>query len=322
MIDRVRLDHLVHAAASVIDGDIVPLVQLRTLDAGQERQRRRRASGLGGHGVRERSQVVAHAANRRPIEEVGVVVDREADLSVDLDDHQRQVELPFLLQRERQALERQIAERHPRAGDAGDERRRVLGLEPLRPLVDEQDLEERRSARLARGAQAIDEQRERIRLVIERAEQRVARLPQRLAEGRRLRQRKLQRQQVREVADHRLELWSRAPRRQVADHQIVLPGVALEQDRQQREQAHLRRGAAVAREALQLLGRAAIDSKFLRRAAEARHRWPRSIRRHVDDRHRGTELLFPVRKVARAFRARRHLGLPARPLVGGVLHRR
>ena len=45
-----------------------------------------------------------------------------------------------------------------------------LGIEPLRPLVDEQYLEERRSARLAGGAETVDEQRERIVLVIERAE--------------------------------------------------------------------------------------------------------------------------------------------------------
>ena len=196
------------AAIAIVGPDAIPRSKLEDLFGSQQRERRHGLVRVYRGGFGQRSQMSTHPTNGRRVEQVRVVVDRQTELPVYFDDHEGQIELPFLLYRKRQAFELKVAELHPRAWFPGNERRDVLLFEKLWLLVYEQHLEKRRSARISIGGRLIDQQGKRIVLMIKRFEQRVARSLQHVAKRRAHGQAQPEGQEIGEVPHDRLELGS------------------------------------------------------------------------------------------------------------------
>src|ERR1043165_4235777 len=155
------------------DRNVWPTHQLQLAD---------RASRIGGDRFEQRLEVRRHPLDRRGVEEIGRVLPCAGELSalvflhLDVD-----VELSILL-RERQCFELEIGEWNRQLVFARQHHARQLGIS-MELLQHERRLEDWRAAEIGRGMQAIDEQRERILLMLDRADDARSHAAEELAES-------------------------------------------------------------------------------------------------------------------------------------------
>ncbi len=109
--------------------------------------------------------------------------------------------------------------------------------------------------------------------------------------------------QVDAVADQPVAPLQGTPGRGAADHEVVLPGPAVQQRGPGGEQRHVERGAVAAAELAQALAQGGIEPARPPAAEEAALRRARPVGRRLEDRQLPLELPEPVRLVAGALSA-------------------
>ncbi|GMU10021.1 hypothetical protein ASNO1_62750 [Corallococcus caeni] len=231
-----RLARLLREA--LVDGGLVgerrPRVvpvdeQLALLGFVHERQRGQGLPHVPDDGLEQRTQVPQHASDGGLVEEGRAVLGAEAQAASLLGRDQRQVEARHTAVH-RQRVHAQAGKRHERQG---------------RVLQDEHHLEQRGDVQPARRLEHLHQLLEGHVLVREGAKGGVMHLTQQLAEGRVAGQVRAQDERVDEQADEAFELGAGTARDRGADGEVVLAGVALEQD-VERRQEHGEQRAALA----------------------------------------------------------------------------
>ena len=112
----------------------------------------------------------------------------------------------------------------------------------MRLLQRERDLHQRRAAGIALDVQPLDQQGERIVLVLQGVEHGGADAPEQGREGRVARQVGAEGQHVDEVADHVLESGAAPAGERAADQEILLAGVPAELHLERGQQHRVERG--------------------------------------------------------------------------------
>jgi len=227
--------------------------QLMTLAGGEQRQRAdaqgRAAAGSAAGLRRQRAgqglELCDHALGGGGVEQVAVELQRAGQRVAGLRHQQGQLELRAAPP-QGDRVEPETAEVERRAAAAEGEAAEAALAPPALPVEREHHLEDRRAARVARGAQPLGQQRERVVLVCERRERRLPDAAEQLVERRISRQVAADHHRVDEVT-HQAGQLGRAPRGRGAHQQLVLAHVAMEQHQEDREEGHERcRPGAVA----------------------------------------------------------------------------
>ena len=229
----------------------VPLDQdLRLLGRREERQVEERPRGIVHRPGEEGAPVREQALGRRGVEQVGVEDERGDEALLPRRHLERQVELRRpLAQGQRGQRERAQPHRRPRLPD-GEGGEGPL-LRQVRLLEHEHRLEERRAAGVAHRLQTLGQQCERVLLVLQGGERRPPDARQETFEGEVARGLRAHHDRIDEVADHAGELAGGAPGRRAPDRQLPLPGVAVEERLEARQQHRERRRSRRSREALE-----------------------------------------------------------------------
>ena len=245
--------------------------------------------------VEQRREVPEHPLDGRAVEEIGAVLDGDAQRAALHRAHDEgQV-----------VLDRRAEELHGARREAWQARRR-----DGRALHREDDLEERGAARIRLGRDLLHEALERHVLVGIGAETDLSRAVEERREGGVVVDLDAQHERVDEEADQPLGLGPAPVRDGGAHHDVALPRPAVEQDVERGEEGHEERHAlapAELREPPRDLFRQDADPL---RAAVRRDRRPRAIRGQVDDARRAVELRLPVRRLAIDHVAREPPALP------------
>jgi len=194
-----------------LDQDLVPL------RGGEQRHLRQRGLRPGPRLGRELGEVAEPALDGGPVEQVGVEGERAFEGAVELRGGQRKVDLrgPHR-QGDRRAAQRAEPER-----DAVQPQRQrgELGAVRRSPVEGEHRLEQWRAAGVAVRQQALDQERERQRLVLQRPGHRPLRPAQQVPEAATLLDLGADRQRVDEVADGAGEPGRLASQRRHADQE-------------------------------------------------------------------------------------------------------
>ena len=248
----------------------------------------------------ESREVARHPLQRGRLEEIGPVLERRQPSAVRLGNRQADVE-----------LRGRRLEREGREAQAGQRERR------RRVLQREHGLHDRVVPEITRRLHQIHEALERQVLVRVRLDGRLPDAAKEIDERHGARHVGSKRQRVHEEADEVLGLGARSPGDGRADGEVVLPGVAREQDLERREKRHERRRVLGAGQADERVGRGAVDGERHAGAVEPERGGARAIGRQLERRH-AVEARLPVVDERRRAGAGEARALPARHV--GVLH--
>jgi hypothetical protein len=161
-------------------------------------------------------------------------------------------------------------------------------------LHDEGDLEQRRAGRVARGLQHFDQLLERHVLIRVRAERGLLHARQHLAQRRAPFDARPQDQHVDEEADEVFDLAPRPVRNRGSDDDVLLPGVAVEQHLEGREQHHEGRHALGRTESLHPLAQLGRERPAQVSAPSRRRLRPRAVAGQFQRRQRAPQPRTPV----------------------------
>ncbi len=300
-----RRDQLVHQwSPRPLPRRVVPLhQQLAPLGGGEQRQLGEAGRRVPGHPLQQDREVACHAAGRRHVEQIAVVlqVPRQPPGRIGQGDGQ--------VEHRRVDRQRQRGDLHPR------EPRQLY----RRRLQGERHLEQRRVAEAALRRQLLDDPLERQVAVRVRSQRRLPRAVGQLGERRISRGVGAQHQGVDEESDQPFELLAGAPRRRRAHQQIRPARVAVEEGQEPRQRRHEQRFPAPPAQSFQPLGEPGSQDHRLAGAAERSHRRPRPVGRQLEDGWMAGEPLAPVGELAFQHLAPQPLPLPDREI--SVLHR-
>jgi hypothetical protein len=216
---------------------VTPRLQECPFVAGQFGQGRQAGVGVRGHGGEQHPVVGEHPVDRGGVEQVGVVLGDHPVAAAGTVGRERDGEV------ELRAARRHVHCGHVEAGQVGDRAREMR--------VHEHDREQRAARQVTVRAQPLDQALERHLGVGVRVQARVADACQRFGHGRVAGQVGAQHEVVGEVTDQRVEFGQRPAADRGAHRDVVLAGVAGEQDGERGERGHERRGVATAREAFE-----------------------------------------------------------------------
>ena len=203
----------------------------------------------------------------------------------------------------------------PSQGELGPRRRQEKAPGPellgaVRLLERERNLHQRLSAGIALNQQPLDQQRERIVLVLQGVEHGGSDTPQERAKGRVARQIGAEGQHVDEVADHVLESGSAPAGEWATDQEILLAGVAAELHLEGGQRHREERGPLTCRQRFQSAHQLGCQPPGDGPAAPREYERPRLVERQVEHKRRTRELPRPVVPEPFALRAGEQLGLP------------
>ncbi|MFT3764378.1 MAG: hypothetical protein QM820_02475 [Minicystis sp.] len=311
--DRVgrRIDHgleqLVDAVVRrVRSRRVVPPGEQRlSLGLGQHGNLTHLARGILGHRFEQVGQVADHPIDGGAVEEIDVVIDRDPERPV----------APLAHEEGEVVLDGG----HIAATAAQLEPGQLHGL-ARRVLHGEDDLEERRAARIRLGLKLLHQPLERHILVRISTQADVPHLRQQLGEGGAVIDLGAQHERVDEEADQLLGVGAVAVRDAGPDHHVTLPRPAVEQEIEAREEDHVKGHALAAGQLLQGLADVARKDLEAVRSAIRLHRRARPIGGQLDGVGRAVELLLPVGDLPIERLARQPLALPGRVI--GILNRK
>ncbi len=237
--DRVRasldlgFEDVVHARERKSRLRAVPLREdSRPLLRAQQRQLADAGRRIARDALEQAGEVLAPARDRLPVEQVRRVLDLARELAADLPKRPGEVEL------RRRALGRELLER-----EIAEDRRRLGGV-----LQHEHGLEDRRSARIARGLDGLDDPLEQDVAVRERRQRRFPHAREERVERRIAGEIGAKRHCADEEADHRLELGAVTVRERGSDGDVGLTGEPREEHVVRGDEDHEERDAPRARE--------------------------------------------------------------------------
>ena len=236
--------------------------------------------GIGQRAIEHHPQVAGQPRHRRPVEQVGVVLEIAGEAAGASMERRHQVEL----------------------GGAGVERQGVEGeisqLEGDRRVLERaQDLDERRPAALPAGRQLLHQALERQVLVLEGVQRGPPGALERLVEARRAGEVRPQHQGVDEEADQRLDLGTGPVGDRRADRQVPLAGMTGEDHLERRQQHHERRDLLRPGELRHAVGHVPTERQGDGAPALAPRRRPRPVGRQLEGRQPG-EAVAPGREQA------------------------
>ncbi len=235
---RLRLEERVDAGLGEVRAGGIPVHQQPLpLLAGEEGQRGQTLARGGDDGLHESAQVARHALRGGRLEQVGAVVQRAIKAFRGSRQRQRQVELGGVVS------QRSAAHRQPGHGQ----------LRGRHVLQDEHHPEQRRLAQITHGLEPLEGDV----LVGIGAQRHLTHAAQQLAHGGVAVQAGAQHQRVEEEADEPLQLDAVAAGHGRADGDVVLPGVARQQQLEGRQEEHEGREAFAVAEGLHGLGQCA-----------------------------------------------------------------
>ncbi len=260
---------------------VVPFKQqLLALGRAEQRQVGQAAVGGGGDACEQREQLAAQAANRRVVEQVGVVLDRPAQPLRPFAQAEPQVELGRPVVRGDRA--------RAQAGQLDHIDRHVL--------QHQHDLEQRVVAGVAHRLQDFDQLLERQVLVRVRLQRQVAHAREQGTEGRVAGKVGAQHQRIHEEADQPFQLRPGAIGDRRADDDVGLAAQARQQHIERRQQHHEQCRAGLPAQAVERRGLRWRERHRLSRAAERLECWPRAVDRQIQRREPG-QLPLPIIKL-------------------------
>ena len=232
----------------------------------EERQPRQRAGRVGDGRRKQVFEVAREALDRRPVEEVAVVLPGAGEAGGGLGQAQGEIEFG----------------RHALRGQRGEGEARQLQGAAGRVLEDEHRLEERRPAPVPLGVERLDDLLERQVLVGEGVEGGRAHPGEQLPEGRLAGGVDPEDQGVDEEADQPLDFAAVAVGDGRADREVLFPRIAGEEGGKAGEELHEEGGPRGARRPGQSVGELAGERERADAAPRRRHKGTRAVGRQIE----------------------------------------